>query len=917
MQRRVRTLDVQLLPFYRPYVVFFFDFINESDSLEGDLCRRMAGVVNNSETPDNELNKTRSFWIQGRSGPHWQNLENIAESQAAILRLGELVSQDRYDELKLLESRFSPITGETDYLHVVTIRDKQVIEQPDHGAPVDKPVGDQIVIPENQMILWADEGDSEAQRDFWQIDKPPSGDQQQNEHLSAEDEPFLNHHGRKENATIQDTAPEQASEKTEKPVNDVTSLLAGLSERRSRENTDGTAPPRRNRSQPRNTPINRGVLLSGALAGAFAVGLVIAAINPQSATSIIEAMLDRTPSQETQSTISIDLAAAVVGNNPQVVRQALIAGADPNQRNADGIPVLLAAARDGLPLTVDLLLQAGADPSAPVADGRSVLHFMASEGHGESVRLVLGTGADPDLAGGPVGCLTPLGLAAANGHVRTALVLADYDASLDPMPGCEAGPIELAAAYPVVQSRLESIAAARRSVLASDATIAQEPSVTVPLPTTLDVPAPKAQAALPTPVAVDVPKGTETTVSEPDIPIIIGNIAPESALIPEPVDLASLAPQSTLEVAALTAAPSNFDAPRAPNRPSIQSTDTDPGAASPITSDIRFDSELARVIRDEGVHDLERLLEIQDSPIELASLQIPVSENGALSYKNPIEYAVLNGKLGHAQALFNAGGLANEALLHDVIDRQNKGQHHPALHFLLKNETDTNSLYEGITPLMRAARNNDDRTITLLLAYGADPRTFSDSGQKAADFAADIGAIDVQEKLVIAEAAETYDSLMFGFSWYDTLEKIKPQAEACKSVSDGFVACKLSVPSWLDDTSAVIAQFDTHNGDRLVAIQIDSKLYSNELEARKMFDNAVNKIDSLVPAGQSGFAIQELAKGIPFFESLRPTVNASNFYHYWPDEDRSKPVYLHLKMIGHTTRKGFHRLILGNPFRIG
>jgi len=548
-----------------------------------------------------------------------------------------------------------------------------------------------------------------------------------------------------------------------------------------------------------------------------------------------------------------------------------------------------------------------------------VLHLTASEGLAEPLKLMLRSGAEPDLAGGSYGCLTPLGLAAANGHIRSAKVLTDFNASLDPMPGCDISPLELASAYPVLRSRLEATAAARRSVAAVDPVDIETPTTTVSLPLSLDVPEPKSVDLLPTPVAVavSVPVQVKTAAKEPDAPIVVSTFQPEQTVLPEPVNLASLTPQSTLEVAALTTVSSTTVSPRAPTRPVSNPDSIGSEQASSITSDIRLDVELARLIQAEGAGALEAALEQHKGSIDLASLEIPIIDNGDVYFQNPVDYAVLSGKLSHAQALINAGGLASMNLLHAVVDRQSEGQLHPALHFLLKNNAETNTQLDGMTPLMRAAKNHDDRTTTLLLAYGANPGVVSDTGLKAADFAANSNSIDIQEKLVIAESADDYNRLMFGLTWYDTLDKVQSKTETCKSVSDGFVACKLAVPSWLEDTSAIIAQFDTHNGDRLVALQIDSKLYSNELEARKNFDDAVRKIDELLPAGQQGFTVQELARGMPYFESLKPSVNASNFYQYWPDEDRAKPVYLHLKMIGHTTRQGFHRLIIGNPFRIG
>ncbi len=882
--------------------------------------------MDTKDQPETESGRTRSFWIQGRSGPHWQNLENIADSQAAILRLGDLVSQDRYDELKLLESRFSPITGETNYLHIVTIRDGQVLEKPDPGAPVQQDLGNDIVVPQGQMALWEPDDDEEArQDDFWQSceQTPETLETSDQPEVGQETtEPFLElSRDAVESENKPDWDEDIQPKSAENPQEDAVSLLAGLAKRRSERLAKKQVPNRRTPTRAGQRQVSRGVLLSGALAGAFSVGLAIAAMNPQSASSIFEVLMHRptvspVAAPQTPPVITIDLATAVTSNNPQATRQALLAGADPNQRDTDGTPVLLKAARQGLPMTVSLLLQAGADPALPMVEGRSVLHLTASEGLAEPLKLMLQAGAEPDLPGGPQGCLTPLGLAAANGRVRAVGVLTDYNAALDPLPGCDISPLELAAAYPIVRSRLEAAAAARRRTAIAEIGAETTPTVTAPLPISLDVPAAKTGHLIPDSVALTLPDVEDFSDLEPDAPIVENTIEPESMVLPAPVELASAAPESTLEVAALTSA-SSTESPRAPTRPR---QDPDPVAEidrSAITEEIRLDVEIARIIQQESAGDLQALLDTKAASVDLASLEVPIMEQDGVFFRNPVDYAVLSGKLGHAQALIDSGGRPSAMLLHEVVDHQDEGKFHPALHFLLKNNADANALVNGVTPLMRAAKSDDDRTATLLLAYGADPKVVSDTGQKAADFAAEGKFIDIQEKLVIAEAGDSYRPLMFGLSWYDTLDKVKSRIESCKPVSDGFVACKLSASSWLDDTSAVIAQFDTHNGDRLVALQIDSKLYSNELEARKGFDDAVAEINKMVPPGQQGFAVRELARGMPYFESLKPSVNASNDYHYWPDDDRSKAVYLHLKMIGYSTRQGFHRLIIGNPFRIG
>jgi hypothetical protein len=51
------------------------------------------------------------------------------------------------------------------------------------------------------------------------------------------------------------------------------------------------------------------------------------------------------------------------------------------------------------------------------------------------------------------------------------------------------------------------------------------------------------------------------------------------------------------------------------------------------------------------------------------------------------------------------------------------------------------------------------------------------------------------------------------------------------------------------------------------------------------------------------------------FQSLRPEVNQGRFFSYWPDQDRRRPVFVHLKLTGLDDSHGFYRIVIGNPFR--
>ncbi|MER9924457.1 ankyrin repeat domain-containing protein [Mesorhizobium sp. M0048] len=71
---------------------------------------------------------------------------------------------------------------------------------------------------------------------------------------------------------------------------------------------------------------------------------------------------------------AIDLFAAIKAKDENKVRAALSAGADPNQKNAEGYPALVYAAAFGNRSSVDVLMAADADPFAVGPGGVSALH---------------------------------------------------------------------------------------------------------------------------------------------------------------------------------------------------------------------------------------------------------------------------------------------------------------------------------------------------------------------------------------------------------------------------------------------------------------------------------------------------------------------------------------------------------------
>ena len=105
----------------------------------------------------------RTFWIQGRTGVYWQNLEDHEDGQLAIARLGVLVGDDRYDELRLIQAEVSAITGATAYLHIVTVRDGRVMAPNSDEFAARSPYEEGEPPPDMmpQLLLWPEPEDPE------------------------------------------------------------------------------------------------------------------------------------------------------------------------------------------------------------------------------------------------------------------------------------------------------------------------------------------------------------------------------------------------------------------------------------------------------------------------------------------------------------------------------------------------------------------------------------------------------------------------------------------------------------------------------------------------------------------------------------------------------------------------------------
>lgn len=938
----------------------------------------------------------RVFWIQGRTGVYWQNLEHDEDGQRAIARLGHLVGDGRYDELRLIQAEISPITGATDYLHIVTVRDGRVMapNQDEYASQGPYSEAEDEAVPEEmpQLLLWpeAEHPDDPARQHALPLTDAGGAD------LSAPPaKPGPPTPGRGGERRLQDGSwdiggwrisdeahaalalAQQEADKTEAGESDgaTPSGLAVEAEdaavfghrRRARPPRDGAAAPRRAGAGRRGralrlpeSPGRRFALLSGVFAGAVALGLTIAATAPQKAADIYAAaILDVTRLAPQPS-----LEEAVAAGDLAALSRRLSSGADPNGRDREGVPLLLRAARGGNLQAVTLLLQAGADPTLPGPDGRSVLHRAAAEGRALALARMLDAGAPVDLAGGVYGCLTPLALAAANGKPRAASLLAERGASLDPQPNCEAGPLQIAAGHPPVLARLEQIRAEREALLrlaAGPRPPAAEPAPTGEAPESpaaptqlaaLDqaaqpealsdgpppimandllgedvgvpavepaatraaaTPAPAPQEPAPkkpTPRAERNEPGEPPTAKAPAQPVEPPR-KPDAAPYGEDPD----APLETVEVAALEVRAAPPPAP--PVTPRVKPTPPPAPSSTPTAPSPSPDALAARIATAIDRGDAAEVARLADGlgRTQLASLTAVADDRYGAGERALVDYAVLRGRRRIADLLIERGLEPTPAALHAAIANADRPELAGTVDWLVERAVDVNARQEGLTPLMRAALRGRADLAGTLLAAGADPKATTEDGRVASDFARRAGRPALQETLLLAAQEERYRTLMLGFSWTDTLEGLTGRTEVCKDIGDDFTACKLTTDPWLDDAAVVVGQFDRRADGRLVALQIDSRPFTDPGVAKRRFEEVASAIESRLPSDHGGFTNRRAPDGGSFFRALRPEINQGAYFGYWPDHDRARPVFVHLKLAGLDDARGFYRIVIGNPFR--
>jgi hypothetical protein len=282
-----------------------------------------------------------------------------------------------------------------------------------------------------------------------------------------------------------------------------------------------------------------------------------------------------------------------------------------------------------------------------------------------------------------------------------------------------------------------------------------------------------------------------------------------------------------------------------------------------------------------------------------------------------LEQATLLNKVEIVRYLTQQGAEIPSYLVHLVIELMDMSVYRGMLNALLESGADPNSLFGGRSPLMRTSLQGDLQTARMLLAFGADPKAISTDGQRAADFARKAGGLDLEEQLVLAYGESQYRSLMMGLSWSDTLSSLQDRLETCQDLGEDLVVCKLNVTPWLEDARIVFGQFDKKSSERLIALQIYSEAISDPERAVAHFERAREAIQSRIPEDHAGFLTMDIPSTDKMFLDLQPEVNRGRYLSYWSDQDREKPVFVHLNLSGLDKNQGFYQIVIGNPFRAG
>ncbi|RED52223.1 ankyrin repeat domain-containing protein [Aestuariispira insulae] len=877
---------------------------------EGDL-----GAMDEYE-PDDTLLNLSSYWIQGRQGQKWRNIESHKDPLRAVRHLQLLIINDQHDELRLIMARTSAITGEVEYSHMASFE----------GGGTRNPDAEELAEVLEQTRPWDPDHDTEpdAQIPLFEPESPaaeqvPLLDMQDLHQRNVAPEKAGRSMGtapRPEWPMVAETPPDPPPAPRSLDEAYRTSFIPQQDRWRDKPPLSPPFPPEISPAPERRARLKpswaKQLLAASLLFGIVAVGSAAIYAHPGQSKHLAMDLYDQIQLMLPNPA----LPSLIRAKDTDGVARALAQGADPNMRDWDGRPVMMIATDRQAYAILDLLLAAGADPHQRQPGG-SILHTWAKDGDVGAIKQVLASGARPDSGRITEKCLSPLATAIAHGRLRSSLALARGGASLEAMPGCDLGPMDLAASHPDIFDRLSALQADRNAVLAQD----QSRQKTIR----------EGNRQL---VSIDEETSeTQETDSSAasDLPTAIArNMIPSDRLekpasLPEPADNQDvstdqfLSPSSILDSAPATVAEGepNVDpdrdklAIRPPERPAVPEV-----AAQPILDAAKLSDYLKHAIDRQDLHSLRHMLQEWPDNIAPSDIRVAASDQWGSNQRPIMDYALMQGQLEAAKDLSAAGFQPTDQLLHLALDQYGNPQFAAVTNFLLNNGAKVNSVVKGMTPLIRAVIRADLKAVDRLLARGADITFKTDKGETVLDFAKGAGRTDILERISVAYHEEKFRPVMFGLSWRDRLADVQDRVSRCQTVAEGFTACLLNDADWLPD-GRVIVQFDNRAGGTLASIQVDSTLMQSPETAKERFEEVALEIQKRLPGSAQPHQARQAMDGPNFFTSLQPGSNTGAYYNYWSDKDQSVPIFIHLKLSGYDAGSGYYRVLIGNPFQAG
>lgn len=827
----------------------------------------------------------RVYWIQGLRDGQWQNLHHCESQEDAVVLLGEFVARDRFEELRLSEAAPAEDGNEPVYTEIALMRHGRLVEtaddyfdppvaqatsviddarrEPRLNAPLT--VRPQPVLPEPQISVSPTPPTQAARPTPEQAPpatnvKPPShpfGSPDAPRPVIAQQEP----------APTQARPPQQPPKPSPSAVPNTAPKQARAPRRKPspqlKAQRYGEKPPQQ--SPPQATP-------QATPQSAFEEALKVTRNDHERYQQAPLPGFERHPPRKRFSGVwlSLVLASAIVAG-------VVISSQDPDfartlYSNVKGSfvvdkgpekPNLFEAARADDVGTLNRLLRQGADANAVDGNGAPALLIAARHHAVDSVKTLLRAGAKPTARGSKN--LSVMHTSAAEGLSAAVRQMIDAGTNVNLADGT--GKCSTALSLAASNGHLRTV-----------------------------------QVLIERDASLEPPRGcTNSVLDQKDIRPAI-RIALErtySRRIAENQKGGERARKLGFAGTSMVQDPRR-DIPQAPEA---------------------FEQDLFAAIESGDLERVRHLLSNRPEFIQLDTVAKFVSDQFGTGYRSAVDYALLSRKKPIAATLMNAGMVPSVGLLHHAINKRKQEDMKSVAAFLIENGVDMNAEFGGLTALMRAAHAGDRELVNLMLTHGADPTVKARSGRSAAEFASIGGDKGLHELLVVRTEARKYSDIMLGFSWFDDFEKVRSRAKQCRDMGNRYVVCTIKTTAWLQDVESVEAQFDRQANNRLVAIEIKSKPIKDRSnagnDARRRFEQVLRSIKSRLPKDHIGVATRQAPNGVPFWEGLQPGVKAGEYNAYWSDEDKRRPIFVYLKLLGSGTKEGRYKIVIGNPFRIG